>query len=97
MFGPDSTNNFIWGKLTYLAAEDCDRSSCACSTHENFEVIAAQRLAESTDRIKEFKEEIASQAETTVIEENVAEPQVCQNYDIGCVSSSGGEKVEEGK
>ena len=77
MFGPDSTNNFIWGKLTYLAAEDCDRSSCACSTHDNFEVIAAQRLSESTDRIKEFKEDIASQADTIVIEGNGEEPQAC--------------------
>ena len=60
LFGPDSQGNLVESKQSYLAAENCERSSCVCSTHDGYEEIWQRRIAESTNRVEQIKDEIAS-------------------------------------
>ena len=47
LIGPDSMGSFQREQVPQVYAESCDRERCICTNHENYAVIAEQRIVES--------------------------------------------------
>ena len=63
LIGPDSAGKLVEIKYTYIAADECDHSSCVSSTHDGYEEIWRQRVAESSIKVEQ-KEDVISSGQT---------------------------------
>ena len=49
MFGPDGTGDFIIEKVSVEFSAQCDRSFCTCTDHEDYQMIANDRMKRAED------------------------------------------------
>ena len=49
MFGPDGTGDFVIEKVSVEFSAQCDRNFCTCTDHEDYQMIANQRMKEAHD------------------------------------------------